>query len=113
MLVDRKYRVVGVFDEKKSAFGVGFDNYVLMPVTTFLNVYGLTGRDGTARSVNITVRAKTPNSCRSDRPDAPDPRAQRAKAGEDNFDFYNSEILITRFNKMSAGGIAVAVGLIA
>ena len=58
VLVDhRKYRVVGVFDPKKSAFGGNFDNYVLMPVTTFLNVYGLTNREGYARSVNITVRA--------------------------------------------------------
>lgn len=61
ILVDRReYRVVGVFDEKKSAFGGNFDNYVLMPVTTFLSVYGLTDRQGMARSVNITVRAKTP-----------------------------------------------------
>jgi len=56
----RKYEVVGVFDEKKSAFGGSFDNYVLMPVSTFLNTYGIIGRDGFQRSVNITVRAKTP-----------------------------------------------------
>ncbi|MBI4363987.1 MAG: ABC transporter permease, partial [Candidatus Latescibacteria bacterium] len=55
----RKYRVVGVFDEKKSAFGGNFDNYVLMPVSTFVSTYGLVGRDGFPRSVNITVRAKT------------------------------------------------------
>ena len=29
---NRKYQVIGVFDEKKSAFGAGYDNYVLMPV---------------------------------------------------------------------------------
>lgn len=107
ILVDhRKYRVVGVFDEKKSAFGGNFDNYVLMPVTTFLNVYGLTNREGEARSVNITVRAKTPELMN----EAIDQtrqvlRAQRGvKPGEeDNFDFYNSASLITQFNKMSMG----------
>ena len=107
ILVDhRKYRVVGVFDEKKSAFGGNFDNYVLMPVTTFLNVYGLTNREGDARSVNITVRAKTPELMN----EAIDQtrqvlRAQRGvKPGEeDNFDFYNSASLITQFNKMSMG----------
>ncbi|MCK5406104.1 MAG: ABC transporter permease, partial [Candidatus Krumholzibacteria bacterium] len=57
----RKYRVVGVFDEKKSAFGSGYDNYVLIPVSTYLGTYGMTGRDGFSRSVNITVRAKTPD----------------------------------------------------
>src|SRR5687767_6449337 len=35
-LDQRKYRVIGVFDEKKSAFGDNFDNYVLVPVTTFV-----------------------------------------------------------------------------
>src|SRR2546426_2496861 len=56
----RKYEVIGVFDEKKSAFGGSFDNYVLIPVSTFVNTYGLVGRDGFSRSVNITVHAKTP-----------------------------------------------------
>jgi putative ABC transport system permease protein len=107
VLVDhRKYRVIGVFDEKKSAFGGNFDNYVLMPVTTFLDVYGLTDREGNARSVNITVRAKSPELIN----DAIEQtrqvlRAQRGvKPGEaDNFDFFNSASLITEFNKMSMG----------
>jgi putative ABC transport system permease protein len=107
ILVDhRRYRVVGVFDEKKSAFGGSFDNYVLMPVTTFLNVYGLTDKQGQARSVNITVRAKTPELM----DEAIDQTRQilRAARGvkpgeEDNFEFYNSASLITEFNKMSAG----------
>jgi putative ABC transport system permease protein len=107
VLVDhRKYEVVGVFDERKSAVGGNFDNYVLMPVTTFLNVYGLTDRQGNARSVNITVRAKSPELM----DDAIDQtrqilRFQRGvKAGQpDNFTFYNSASLITEFNKMSMG----------
>jgi putative ABC transport system permease protein len=107
VLVDhRKYKVIGVFDEKKSAFGGNFDNYVLMPVTTFLNVYGPTDRFGNARSVNITVRSKTPALLN----DAIEQtrqvlRAERGvRPGEpDNFDFFNSASLITQFNKMSAG----------
>ena len=107
ILVDkRKYQVVGVFDERKSAIGGNFDNYVLMPVSTFLDVYGLRDRQGHQRSVNITVRAKTPElmdeSIDQTRQIL---RAQRGvKPGEeDNFDFYNSASLITEFNKMSAG----------
>ena len=107
ILVDhRKYRVIGVFDEKKSAFGGNFDNYVLMPVTTFLSVYGLTDRQGNARSVNITVRAKTPALMN----DAIEQtrqilrRDRGVKPGEvDNFEFYNSASLITQFNKLSMG----------
>jgi len=114
----RKYRVIGVFDEKKSAFGSNFDNYVLIPVSTFLKTYGMTGRDGFSRSVNITVRAKTPELT----PDAIEEtrqvlrRFRGVKAGqEDNFEFFNSQSLITQFNQMSMG-IKIAafiIGIIA
>lgn len=100
----RKYEVVGVFDEKKSAFGSGYDNYVLIPITTFLDTYGMTNRDGFSRSVNITVRAKSPELIH----DAIEQTRQvlRHKRGvkpgeEDNFDFFNSESLITQFNQLT------------
>jgi len=102
----RKYRVVGVFDEKKSAFGGNFDNYVLIPVTAFLEIYGLTDRNGMGRSVNITVRAKTPELM-NDAIEQTRHVLRRDRGGkaneEDNFDFYNSASLITEFNKMSMG----------
>src|SRR5437867_7088343 len=108
----RKYQVIGVFDEKKSAFGGAFDNYVLIPVSTFVNTYGLVGRDGFPRSVNITVRAKTPELIQ----DAIEETRQvlRHDRGlrpgqEDNFEFFNSASLITQFNKMSMGVKLAAV----
>ena len=101
----RKYEVIGVFDEKKSAFGSGYDNYVLIPVSAFLDTYGMTTRDGFARSVNITVRAKTPALV----DDAIDEttqvlrRLRGVKPGEENnFDFFNSRSLITQFNDLTA-----------
>src|SRR5690349_10626964 len=115
---NRKYEVIGVFDQKKSAFGGNFDNYVLMPVSTFLNVYGLVGRDGFQRSVNITVHAKTPEVVN----DAIEETRQvlRRDRGlrpgqEDNFEFFNSASLITQFNKMSMGVklAAFVIGIIA
>jgi putative ABC transport system permease protein len=119
VLVDhRKYRVVGVFDEKKSAFGGNYDNYVLIPVTTFQSVYGPTDRFGNARSVNITVRAKTPQLL----DDAMEQTRQvlRRDRGvrpgeEDNFDFFSSASLITQFNQMSAGLkiAAFVIGIVA
>jgi len=114
----RKYEVVGVFDEKKSAFGGNFDNYVLMPVSTFLNTYGIIGKDGFQRSVNITVRAKTPELIE----DAIEQTRQvlrhdrGVKPGQDdNFEFFNSASLITQFNKLSMGVklAAFVIGLIA
>jgi putative ABC transport system permease protein len=102
----RKYEVVGVFDEKKSAFGGNFDNYVLIPVTTFVKTYGMVNKDGFPRSVNITVRAKTPELTE----DAMEQtrrvmrHERRLRPNEpDNFEFFSSQSLITQFNRMSQG----------
>jgi putative ABC transport system permease protein len=114
----RKYEVIGVFDEKKSAFGGNFDNYVLIPVSTFVGTYGLTGRDGFPRSVNITVRAITPELLDDSIEETRQVlrRARGVKPGEeDNFSFFNSQSLITQFNKMSMGIklAAFVIGIIA
>ena len=114
----RKFRVIGVFDQKKSAFGGGFDQYLLMPISTYLKLYGLRGRDGFTRSVNITVRAKTPELAA----DAQEQvrqllrRERGLKANEeDNFHFFSSQSLITQFNTMSRGVklAAFVIGIIA
>ncbi|MCK5406088.1 MAG: ABC transporter permease, partial [Candidatus Krumholzibacteria bacterium] len=114
----RKYQVVGVFDEKKSAFGANYDNYVLIPITTYLKTYGMVDRNGFSRSVNVTVRAKTPELIH----DAIEETRQvmRHERGvkpneEDNFDFFNSESLITQFNDMTIGVkiAAFVIGIIA
>jgi putative ABC transport system permease protein len=114
----RKYEVIGVFDEKKSAFGGNFDNYVLIPVSTFVNTYGLVGRDGFLRSVNITVRAKTPEQIQDAIEETRQVlrRDRGVKPGQpDNFEFFNSASLITQFNKMSMGVklAAFVIGIIA
>jgi putative ABC transport system permease protein len=114
----REYTVIGVFDGKKSAFGAQYDHIVLMPVSTFVNTYGMTDRDGFERSVNITVHAKTPELIY----DAIEETRQVLRrnrgvkrGGEDNFDFFNSESMITQFNQMTAGVKAGAfvIGIIA
>ncbi|MCK5378001.1 MAG: ABC transporter permease, partial [Acidobacteria bacterium] len=55
-----KFRVQGVFAERKSAMGGRFDSYILMPVTAFEKIYGARDPRGNLRSVNITIRARTP-----------------------------------------------------
>jgi putative ABC transport system permease protein len=100
----RKYEVVGVFDEKKSAFGSAYDNYVLIPVSTFVATYGMTNRDGFARSVNITVRAKTPALVEDAMEETRQVlrRHRGVRPGEDdNFEFFSSESLITEFNSVT------------
>ena len=114
----RKYQVIGVFDTKNSAFGGGFDQYILIPITTFLDTYGMTGRGGWERTVNITVRAKTPELAA----DALEQTRQvmRRERGlkandEDDFSFFSSESLITQFNEMTQGVklAAFVIGIIA
>ena len=114
----RKYRVVGVFDEKKSAFGGNFDHYILIPVTTYLDTYGMIDRNGFSRSVNITVRAKTPELAADALEETRQlmRRERGVKANEeDNFDFFTSESLITEFNEMTRGVklAAFIIGIIA
>jgi putative ABC transport system permease protein len=111
----RKYEVIGVFDEKKSAFGSGYDNYVLIPVTAFIDIYGMIGRDGLRRSVNITVRAKSPALIDDAIEETTQVlrRVRGVRPGEENnFDFFNSQSLITQFNTMTAK-IKIAAFLIA
>ena len=114
----RKFQVIGVFDEKKSAFGSNFDNYVLMPVSRYLSIYGMVDRNGFSRSVNITVRAKTPELIR----DAIEQTRQvmRRERGlrpnqDDDFAFFNSESLITEFNRTTVGVkiAAFIIGIVA
>jgi putative ABC transport system permease protein len=114
----RKYSIIGVFDEKKSAFGSQYDHYILIPVSTFVNTYGMTDRQGFERSVNITVHAKTPELIYDAIAETRQVlrRNRGVKRGEeDNFDFFNSESMITQFNQMTAGVKAGAfvVGIIA
>jgi putative ABC transport system permease protein len=104
----RKFTVIGVFEEKKSAMGGGFDNYVLMPITEFKQIYGMRDnrRRGQERSVNITVRAKSPEVLQ----DAiEETRAvMRAERGlkpheEDDFTIFTNDSQINAFNNTTAG----------
>ena len=114
----RKYQVIGVFDEKNSAFNSSYDSYVLIPVTTFLAVYGNVDRDGFPRSVNVTVHARSPDVI--DQAVAETltvlRRMRGVKPGEkDNFDYFNSESTIREFNQMTFGVKvgAIVIGAIA
>ncbi|MGI9221841.1 MAG: ABC transporter permease [Woeseiaceae bacterium] len=114
----REYQIIGVFDEKKSAFGSQYDNYVLMPVSTYLNGYGDVNGFGFKHSVNITVHAKSPevidDAIAETRAVLRRVRGVR-RGEEDNFEYFNSENMIREFNRMTAGVKAGAfvVGIIA
>ena len=102
----REFEVIGVFAPKKSAFGAGYDNYVLMPFTVFMQVYSMIDSEGFTRSVNVTVRAISP-ALVSDAIEETRQvlrRVRNVKPGqEDNFDFFSSQSLIDNFNEVTAG----------
>lgn len=102
----REYEVIGVFAEKKSAFGGGYDNYVLIPYTTFQKVYGMIDREGFPRSANVTVRALSPAVVDEAIEETRQilRRVRGVGRGEvDNFDFFSSQSLIEQFNKATVG----------
>jgi putative ABC transport system permease protein len=115
----RKYDVVGVFEEKKSAMGGGYDNYVLIPVTTWIEQYGWNNGDNNReRSVNITVRAKTPELL--DEAIEETRAVMRAERGvrpgeDDDFSFFTNDSQIRSFNQATAGVKvgAFVIGIIA
>jgi len=112
----RKFRVVGVLEDKSSALGGRFNQYLIIPVTTFKKIYGTRRADGRERSVNITVQAKTPELL---------PRAidevravMRMERGlkpheEDDFTIFTNDSNIRTFNEMTAGiktgGFAIGI----
>jgi putative ABC transport system permease protein len=102
----REFQVIGVFAPKKSAFGAGYDNYVLMPHSAFMKVYGLTDQEGHRRSVNVTVRAITPALVNDAIEETRQVlrRVRNVRPGEeDNFEFFSSQSLIDNFNQVTAG----------
>ncbi len=97
----RKYVVQGVFEERSSSMGGNFDNYVLMPITTFEKVYGARQR-GQLRSVNITVKIEDPKLLEEAiaettavlrRARAVDPR------DKDDFEIFTSDSQIKAFHE--------------
>jgi putative ABC transport system permease protein len=114
----RKFRVIGVFEEKKSAMGGGFDNYVLMPITVFQKMYGMFDEDGHPRSVNMTARARSPQLLETAMDET---RAVlRTVRGvppreEDDFFMFTNDSTIREFNRVTAGVKlgAFVIGIIA
>jgi len=114
----RKYTVQGVFGERKSATGGQFDNYVLIPISVWMEAYGTRDDPGTQRSVFITVRSKrgvelqqaideTRAVLRAVRKVSPRDR--------DNFFYFTTDSEIRAFNQATAGlkTAAFVLGIVA
>ena len=102
----RKFRVIGVLEEKKSAFGGRFDNYMIIPITKFKHIYGMRDNRGGERSVNITVRAISPDLLQD--AIAETRAVMRMERGlkpqqEDDFTIFTNDSSIKTFNEITAG----------
>jgi putative ABC transport system permease protein len=101
----RKFQVIGVFESKSSALGGNFDNYLLMPITEYKIVYGKYNAFGGENSVNITVRAKSPEIVQD--AIAETRAVMRRERGlkpneEDDFTIFTNESQIQTFNEVTA-----------
>ncbi|MBN2088848.1 ABC transporter permease [candidate division KSB1 bacterium] len=101
----RKFLVIGVMEEKKSSMGGNYDNYMIIPITVFQQLYGARDNFGRERSVNITVRAKSPELLA----DAIEETrtVMRQERGlkpyeEDDFTIFTNDSQIKTFNSMTA-----------
>jgi putative ABC transport system permease protein len=114
----KKFLVVGVFAEKKSALGGNYDNYVLMPITVFQREFGDRDNFGRERSVNITVRAVSTEVLAD--AIAETRAVMRQERGlkpneEDDFTIFTNDSQIKAFNNTTAGikTGAFVIGIIA
>jgi putative ABC transport system permease protein len=112
----RKFRVVGVLEDKSSSMGGRFNQYLIIPITVFKKIYGLRTADGRERSVNITVRAKKPELLQKAIDETR--TVMRMERGlkpheEDDFTIFNNESNIRTFNDATApiktGGFAIGI----
>jgi putative ABC transport system permease protein len=114
----RKFTVQGVFAEKKSAMGGQFDSYILMPISAWMEMYGVRDEGGRPRSIFITVRSRlgvpleealeeTRSVLRAARGLSPRDR--------DTFHWFTSDSQIRAFNDATAGvkTAAFVLGIVA
>jgi len=102
----RKFRVVGVLENKSSSVGGRFNQYMIIPITRFTKIYGTRDGNGNERSVNITVRAKSPELLQQ----AIDETrvVMRMERGlrpheEDDFTIFTNDSQIRSFNQTTLG----------
>jgi len=101
--------VIGVFDSKGSAMGGNNDNFVVIPLSKFLNEFGK------QRSLNIMIKAKSPevyDQCMEEARMALRVVRKVDPGKEDDFEIFSNESLISTFNdftkyvKMGVGFIS-------
>ena len=94
----RRFTVAGVFEEKGSVLGGGQDNFVAIPLSTFMNQYGR------ERSVNLLVQAKSAELYQATIDEVRSAlRVVRkvSPGAEDDFAIFSNDSLIQQFNDLT------------
>jgi putative ABC transport system permease protein len=95
---DDRYRVIGTFEPKGSSMGGSNDNYVVIPLSTFLNAYGK------LRSVHIMIKAKNAEvyeDCVEEARMILRAIRNVAPGDEDDFTIFSNDSLIASFNEFT------------
>jgi putative ABC transport system permease protein len=106
-------KVIGVIEEQPQLFGESRDNYIIMPITKFQQIYGKVGR-----SINITVmsQSKADYDVTIESAIGYMRTIRKVAPGEENdFDIFSNESIMGQINDIT-GGVkigALAVSIIA
>ncbi len=97
----QKYRVIGVLESQGDFFGQSQDNFVVVPVSTFMSKYG-----DRRRSVNITVMAHTREGYNDliETTEGFFRTIRKVPPGEPNdFEIRSNEQMLSQINEITAG----------
>jgi putative ABC transport system permease protein len=98
----RKYKVIGVLESQGAVFGNSQDNFVIVPLNTFLSYYG----SERWNSVNITVQAfeKEEYNDLIETTEGHFRTIRKVPPGEPNdFEIRSNEQMLAQINEMTAG----------
>ena len=105
-----QFRVVGVNEKKGSMFGQSQDDFAVIPLGKFQQLFG------TRRSLELTVKPATPDVLEAAMEDARvTMRVQRRlrPKEDDNFGLFTSDTLMSLWKTFSQGAFSVLIGLVA
>ncbi|MBX7151641.1 ABC transporter permease [bacterium] len=109
-----KYTVIGVYEELGDGPSGSGDNSACIPITAFVDQFGLKDKEGFDRSVNITVKAK-PGAILEDVIEEVRGVLRVARnvkpLEEDDFDFFSNDSMIKAFGEMTAVIKLVAIAM--
>ncbi len=103
-----RFKIVGVLDEMGNVLGNSRDNRVTIPISRFVKVFG------SERSINITVKAKSPElyALAMDQTIGVLRAARKVPPGKDNdFEIHTNDMVIDFFDNMTKYVRIVAIAI--